>query len=83
MRCNNQQSGNYLLEIINDLLDLSKIESGKVTLQKEPVSLPVLRNEIHSLLSVRAKKRSCDFRSAMTGLFPKRLSAIEYGCGRF
>src|SRR3990170_5672671 len=47
-----KQSGNYLLEIINDLLDLSKIESGKITLQKEPISVPVLLNEIHSLISV-------------------------------
>jgi PAS domain S-box-containing protein len=52
-----KQSGNYLLEIINDLLDLSKIESGKLTLQKDSISIPVLLNEIHSLISVRAKEK--------------------------
>ena len=68
-----KQSGNYLLEIINDLLDLSKIESGKVTLQKEPISVPVLLNEIHSLISVRAKEKKLRFSLSYDGPIPETI----------
>ena len=68
-----KQSGNYLLEIINDLLDLSKIESGKITLQKEPISVPVLLNEIHSLISVRAKEKKLRFSVSYEGPIPETI----------
>ncbi|HVQ92336.1 MAG TPA: PAS domain S-box protein, partial [Mycobacteriales bacterium] len=45
-----QTSGKHLLSIINDLLDLAKIESGKVQLRLEPVScLDAIRDVVESL----------------------------------
>jgi two-component system sensor histidine kinase/response regulator len=41
-----QASGKHLLSLINDLLDLAKIESGKVTLKYEPVSCKEVLEEI-------------------------------------
>jgi signal transduction histidine kinase len=70
-----KQSGNYLLEIINDLLDLSKIESGKITLQNEPISVPVLLNEIHSLMSVRAKEKRLRFSLSYDGPIPETINS--------
>ena len=49
-----QASGRHLLSLINDLLDLAKIESGKVALRRELVSCAEVLNEIASYLQPMA-----------------------------
>ena len=39
-------SGNHLLSLVNDLLDIAKIESGQMELDKEPVLIPALITEV-------------------------------------
>ncbi len=55
-------SGRHLLGIINDVLDMAKIESGKMTLNRESVSLRELMDGIVSIVQqqVRAKKQHFD-----------------------
>lgn len=52
---NIQTSGRHLLELINDILDLSKIESGRFELQETEVDLLALLKSSFSLLQERAK----------------------------
>jgi signal transduction histidine kinase/ActR/RegA family two-component response regulator len=51
------KAGWYLLDLINEILDLALIESGKLTLSPESVSLPDLMLECRSMIEPQAQKR--------------------------
>jgi two-component system cell cycle sensor histidine kinase PleC len=50
-------SGQHLLKLINEVLDLSRIEAGRYELNEEAVSLAAVVEECHHLLRLRAEKR--------------------------
>ncbi|MBU1231847.1 MAG: response regulator, partial [Proteobacteria bacterium] len=52
-----RSAGESLLEIINDILDLSKIEAGQTELESIDFHLPTLLNSVVSILSVRAAEQ--------------------------
>ena len=51
------QAGWYLLELINEILDLALIESGKLSLSPEPVSLSEVLQECEAMIEPQANKR--------------------------
>jgi PAS domain S-box-containing protein len=51
------QAGWYLLELINEILDLALIESGKMSLSLEPISLAEVMLECQEMIEPQAKKR--------------------------
>jgi PAS domain S-box-containing protein len=51
------QAGWYLLELINEILDLALIESGKLSLSLEPISLNEIMLECQAMIEPQAKKR--------------------------
>ncbi len=51
------KAGWYLLELINEILDLALIESGKVTLSREAVSLAEVLLECQAMIEPQARKR--------------------------
>jgi len=52
------QAGWYLLELINEILDLALIESGKLPLSLEPISLTEVVRECQAMIEPQAQKRS-------------------------
>ena len=54
-------SGESLLTIINDILDLSKIEAGRMDFEKQPFSMATLTDAVLSMLIFRAKEKGIGF----------------------
>ncbi len=54
------KAGWYLLELINEILDLAQIESGKLSLSMEPVALSEVMFECEAMIEPQAKKRGID-----------------------
>lgn len=55
-------SGQALLTLINDILDLSKIEAGRLELMPQPLSLRALCAEVADLLRLRARQKNIELR---------------------
>lgn len=54
-------SSQHLLGLINDVLDMSKIESGKMTLHNSPVSLPELLGNVAAIIQPDMKEKQQSF----------------------
>jgi len=50
-------SGKNLMNLINDILDLSKVESGRYEIQIEPVDIRLIANEINQVFSIRTEEK--------------------------
>ncbi|HML73508.1 MAG TPA: ATP-binding protein [Anaerohalosphaeraceae bacterium] len=66
-------AGKNLLNIINDILDLSKIESGKVVLEMAECSLPELLDDLRNLMQVRAAAKHIQFEIVSSPTLPKTI----------
>ena len=58
-----QSSARHLLSLINDLLDLAKIESGKVTLALEPIALKSVVDEVRATLLPSAEEKALELKT--------------------
>lgn len=56
-----QQAGTHLLRLVNDALDLARIESGKLELDNQPFDLGVLVQEVIALMEPMAERRGLAF----------------------
>jgi two-component system, cell cycle sensor histidine kinase PleC len=60
-------SGHYLLEVINDILDMSKIEAGRMKLDMEQLDLSRTLAESLRVVSGRANDKNLDLDAEITG----------------
>tara|TARA_R100000306_G_scaffold62439_1_gene70151 strand:+ start:11093 stop:13981 length:2889 start_codon:yes stop_codon:yes gene_type:complete len=68
-----RRNGRYLLELINDVLDLSKIEAGKLEVNFEPSSPAAVVSEVFSLMEVRAGEKGLDFEVLLPDQLPETI----------
>jgi signal transduction histidine kinase len=92
-----QRAARHLHELVNDVLDLSKLEAGKVDVKDEPVAFGALLDDLRVTIGPLADERGCaleiDARSCDVALHtdPRRLrqillnllsNATKFGAGR-
>jgi signal transduction histidine kinase/CheY-like chemotaxis protein/HPt (histidine-containing phosphotransfer) domain-containing protein len=70
-----KHSGKHLSQIINDVLDISKIEAGQVELEMIPVSPTAIVAEVASMMEEKIKKKGLKFRSNFYFPLPKVITA--------
>jgi two-component system cell cycle sensor histidine kinase PleC len=64
-------SGQHLLNIINEILDLSRIEAGRYELQEEAVDLSATADDCRHMLELRARNKSIMLKTALESGLPR------------
>jgi PAS domain S-box-containing protein len=70
-----RRNGGFLLDIINDILDLSKIEVEKLELCSEEFSLVGLLEDVCSIMSLRASEKGIDVELSLSQRLPDLVKA--------
>ncbi len=70
-------SGRTLLSLINDLLDLSKIEAGKLTLEPEPVKISALFQDIGQVFEIKTQEKGLELRVEIDPSLPESILLDE------
>lgn len=74
---NIRDAGQVLLSVINDILDLSKIESGKMEIKPGPYRLRTLIGDVHTMVRVRAEQKGLSYVQRIDPGVPDRLVGDE------
>ncbi len=72
-----RRNGAYLLALLNDILDLSKIEAGKLTFGKQSIDVRAVLKEVEILMQVRAKEAGVPLRFDLRQPLPTDVTADE------
>jgi signal transduction histidine kinase/ActR/RegA family two-component response regulator len=70
-----RENGEHLLTLVNDILDLSRIEAGRLEVDRRPVELPRLIAEVESLMGVLARRKGLALKIGFDGPVPVRIES--------
>ena len=70
-----RQNGNFLIGLVNDILDLSKIEAGKLEVERIPMSVEPLLADVVSLFRVRAAAKGLQLVGRIEGDIPDSIQS--------
>lgn len=68
-----RRNGEHLLSIINDILDLSKIEAGRMTVERIPTRIEQILMDIESLMRVKAGEKNLSLEIRKTTPIPETI----------
>jgi PAS domain S-box-containing protein len=68
-----KRNGEFLIEIINDILDLSKIEAGKLDIQREWFDPREIVADVETMMRIRADKSRLDLNVRYEGFVPSHI----------
>jgi len=71
------RSGHHLLGLINDVLDMAKIEAGQVELENAPFDLGTLVREVTDMMRLRAEDKGLTLQLDQSSLFPRYIVGDE------
>jgi CheY-like chemotaxis protein/two-component sensor histidine kinase len=72
-----RSSGKTLMSLINDILDLSKIEAGKLQLSYEGINLRLLIKDIQQIFSVKAAEKGIQLLATVDESLPEAIAFDE------
>jgi CheY-like chemotaxis protein len=71
------RSGEHLLRLINDILDMSKIESGQLQLDNQPFDLGATIRDVTDMMRIRAEEKHLKLLIDQTSQFPRHIVGDE------
>ncbi len=72
-----RRNGSYLLALLNDILDLSKIEAGKMSFGRGSIDVRSVLKEVEILMQMRAKEAGVPLRFDLLNPLPAEVTADE------
>jgi len=69
-----RRAGEHLLTVINDILDISKIEAGRMAVEAVPTELPAVLLDVESLMRARAEQKGVSLECRLTAPIPVQVN---------